>query len=91
MILAPPTFRPARRRQPTQFAPAVGGVAIPSEAPKASQASECSELLDPMRANFWILAQHEPVNFTGLHHGLGGTNPLNIRIGHHQGPNSKIS
>ena len=31
---------------------------IPSEAPKALQASECSELLDPMRASCWISAQH---------------------------------
>ena len=30
----------------------------PSEAPKALQASECSELLDPMRASDWISAQH---------------------------------
>jgi hypothetical protein len=30
----------------------------PSEAPKALQASECSELLDPMRAICWISAQH---------------------------------
>ena len=30
----------------------------PLEAPKALQASECSELLDPMRANCWISAQH---------------------------------
>ena len=30
----------------------------PSEAPKALQASECSELLDPMRASCWIFAQH---------------------------------
>ena len=30
----------------------------PSEAPKALQASECSELLDPMRASYWISAQH---------------------------------
>ena len=30
----------------------------PSEAPKALQASECSELLDPMRAKCWISAQH---------------------------------
>ena len=30
----------------------------PSEAPKAFQASECSELLDPMRASCWISAQH---------------------------------
>ena len=30
----------------------------PSEAPKALQASECSELLDPMRASNWISAQH---------------------------------
>ena len=29
-----------------------------SEAPKALQASECSELLDPMRASCWISAQH---------------------------------
>jgi hypothetical protein len=32
----------------------------PSEAPKALQASECSELLDPTRANCWISAQHQP-------------------------------
>ena len=30
----------------------------PSEAPKALQASECSELLDPTRASCWISAQH---------------------------------
>ena len=30
---------------------------IPSEAPKALQASECSELLDPIRANCRIPAQ----------------------------------
>ena len=30
----------------------------PSEAPKALQTSECSELLDPMRASCWISAQH---------------------------------
>ena len=30
----------------------------PSEAPKALQASECSELLNPMRASCWISAQH---------------------------------
>jgi len=30
----------------------------PSEAPKALQASECSELLDPTRASCWIFAQH---------------------------------
>ena len=29
-----------------------------SEAPKALQASECSELLNPMRASCWISAQH---------------------------------
>ena len=29
----------------------------PSEAPKALQASECSELLDPARASCWISAQ----------------------------------
>ena len=28
----------------------------PSEAPKALQTSECSELLDPMRASCWISA-----------------------------------
>ena len=31
---------------------------IPSEPPKALQASECSELLDPMRASCQIPAQH---------------------------------
>ena len=30
----------------------------PSEAPKALQTSECSDLLDPMRASCWIFAQH---------------------------------
>ena len=30
----------------------------PSEAPKALQASECSELLDPTGASCWIFAQH---------------------------------
>ena len=30
----------------------------PSEAPKALQTSECSELLDPMRAILRISAQH---------------------------------
>ena len=30
----------------------------PSEAPKALQASECSELLDPLRASCRIPAQH---------------------------------
>jgi hypothetical protein len=36
----------------------------PSEAPKALQASECSELLDLMRASCWISAQHQPGKFT---------------------------
>ena len=35
----------------------------PSEPPKALQASECSELLDPMRASCLILAQHQPGKF----------------------------
>ena len=30
----------------------------PTEAPKALQASECSELLGRMEANCWIFAQH---------------------------------
>ena len=30
----------------------------PSEAPKALQTSECSELLDPTGANCWIFARH---------------------------------
>jgi len=38
----------------------------PSEAPKALQASECSELLDPTRANCWISAQHQPGKFKSL-------------------------
>ncbi len=41
----------------------------PSEAPKALQASECSELLDPTRANCWISAQHQPGKFTNLRWG----------------------
>ena len=32
----------------------------PSEAPKALQASECSELLDPTGASYWIFAQRQP-------------------------------
>ena len=28
----------------------------------------------------------EPSDDEGLHHGLGGPNPLNIWIGHHHGP-----
>ena len=35
----------------------------PSEAPKALQASECSELLDPTGASFWIFAQRQPGKF----------------------------
>ena len=35
----------------------------PSEPPKALQASECSELLDPVRASCLILAQHQPGKF----------------------------
>ena len=35
----------------------------PSEAPKALQASECSELLDPMKASCWISALHSPGKF----------------------------
>jgi hypothetical protein len=42
----------------------------PSEAPKALQASECSELLDPTRANCWISAQHQPGKFA---HGVNGS------------------
>ena len=42
----------------------------PSEAPKALQASECSELLDPTRANCWISAQHQPGKFNQLFLGL---------------------
>jgi hypothetical protein len=38
----------------------------PSEAPKALQASECSELLDPTRANCWISAQHQPGKFARI-------------------------
>ena len=38
----------------------------PSEAPKALQTSECSELLDPMRASCWIFAQHQPGKFTSV-------------------------
>ena len=38
----------------------------PSEAPKALQASECSELLDPTRASCWISAQHQPGKFRNV-------------------------
>ena len=40
----------------------------PSEAPQALQASECSELLDPLRASCWISAQHQPGKFTNIYH-----------------------
>ena len=36
----------------------------PSEAPKASQASECNELLGPTGAICWIIAQRQPGKFT---------------------------
>ena len=38
----------------------------PSEPPRALQASECSELLDPTRANYMILAQRQPGKFSTL-------------------------
>ena len=41
----------------------------PSEAPKALQASECSELLDPMGASCWISAQ--PYESGALFHNCG--------------------
>ena len=49
----------------------------PSEAPKALQASECSELLDPMRASCWISAQRWPgklamLQFEVARHGADG-------------------
>ena len=36
----------------------------PSEPPKALQASECSELLDPTRASCLIPAQRQPGKFS---------------------------
>ena len=36
---------------------------IPSEASKALLASECNEMLDPMKASCWISAQHSPGKF----------------------------
>ena len=36
------------------------------EHPRALQASECSELLDPTRANYMILAQRQPGKFTKI-------------------------
>ena len=42
----------------------------PSEPPKALQASECSELLDPMRASCLILAQHQPGKFEYAYQGV---------------------
>ena len=39
-----------------------------SEAPKALQASECSELLDSMRASCWISAQHWPDKLSSFFH-----------------------
>ena len=38
----------------------------PSGAPQALQASECSELLDPVRANYWISAQNWPGKLTAF-------------------------
>ena len=40
----------------------------PSEAPKALQASECSELLDPAGASFGIFAQRQPGKFAQERH-----------------------
>ena len=37
---------------------------LPEEVPKALQASECRELLDPTRASCLILAQHQPGKFS---------------------------
>ena len=55
----------------------------PSEAPKALQASECSELLDPTRASCWISAQHQPGKFNILSQGFPCTHVQNSvhRIG----------
>ena len=49
----------------------------PSEPPKALQASECSELLDPMRASCLILAQHQPGKFREC---CSGTHLINFEI-----------
>ena len=58
----------------------------PSEPPKALQASECSELLDPMRASCLILAQHQPGKFMAAHAKLSYTfmSILSKALRHHQ-------
>ena len=59
----------------------------PSEPPKALQASECSELLDPMRASCLILAQHQPGKF-GDH--WASLSYLDIYIGHSSAPHARM-
>ena len=59
----------------------------PSEPPKALQASECSELLDPMRASCLILAQHQPGKF-GDH--WASLSHLDIYIGHSSAPHARM-
>ena len=59
----------------------------PSEPPKALQASECSELLDPMRASCLILAQHQPGKF-GDH--WASLSYLDTYIGHSSAPHARM-
>ena len=49
----------------------------PSEPPRALQASECSELLDPTRASCLILAQRQPGKFINA----GRASRLHLSIG----------
>ena len=42
----------------------------PSEPPRALQASECSELLDPTRAGLWTAAQRQPGKLLKVDHKL---------------------
>ena len=60
----------------------------PSEPPKALQASECSELLDPMRASCLILAQHQPGKFKRpWDPKVSGTQDFSIRVLPRRGSN----
>ena len=60
----------------------------PSEPPKALQASECSELLDPMRASCLILAQHQPGKFKKpWDPKVSGTQEFSIRVLPRRGSN----
>ena len=55
------------------------GWVTPSEAPKALQASERSDPVDPTRANSWISAQHQPGKFALSTLRILGQGPLTVQ------------